>query len=204
MAELALFAAAAVGWVGVVAFFRRARAWLPYYVVGASGCAILVVVGGREFLPLESVIRVATAESVHMVAPLIGIKTTLEHVAPGSLMVIGVPHQDEWTVLAVGLESSGLLESAALLGLVAFFPAQTGTSRLATILIALALTFIANVFRVLIIVATVGYLGQDYLDFAHVVVGRVVFFVLAIGIFWFAITAPTLRRVNARLAEVPA
>jgi exosortase family protein XrtG len=203
VAELALFAAAAAAWAGVVTFFWRARAWLPYYVVGAAGCAILVVVAGREFLPLESVVRQATAHSVHMVAPLIGVKTTLEHLAPGSLMVIGVPHQDEWTVLAVGLESSGLLESAALLGLVAFFPAQTAGSRIATLTIALALTFIANVFRVLIIVATVGYLGHDYLDFAHVVVGRVVFFVIAIGIFWFAITAPTLRRVNRRLAEAP-
>jgi exosortase family protein XrtG len=203
VAELSLYLLATAVWAGAVTFFWRARAWLPYYILGAAGCAVLVVIGSREFLPIESIIRQATAHSVDMVAPLLGVNTTLEHVDPGSLMVIGVPHQQEWTVLAVGLESSGLLEAAALLGIVAFFPAQTASSRIVTIVIALALTFLANVFRVLIIVATVGYLGQGYLDFAHVVVGRAVFFIMAIGIFWFAITAPTLRRVNQRLSEAP-
>jgi exosortase family protein XrtG len=201
VAGLIVFGLATIAWASTVTFFWRARAWLPYYVVGAAGSALLLVIAGREFLPLEGLVRESTAMSVHMVAPLIGVNTTLEHLAPGSLMVIGVPHQNEWTVLTVGLESSGLLESAALFGLVAFFPAQTPRSRLTTMVIALALTFIANVIRVLIIVATVGYLGQDYLEFAHVVVGRVVFFVIAIGIFWFAITGPTLRRVHRRLGE---
>ena len=203
MAGLVLFLAVTVAWAATVTFFWRVRAWLPYYILGAAGCAVLVVIASREFLPVESIIRQATAQSVDMLAPLLGVQTTLRHVDPGSLMVIGVPHQQEWTVLSVGLESSGLLESAALFGLVAFFPAQTKGSRVATVVIALALTFLANVFRVLIIVATVGYLGQDYLGFAHVVLGRVVFFVIAIGIFWFAITSPTLRRVNRRLSEAP-
>lgn len=201
MAPLLIFLLATGAWAGLVAFFWRARAWLPYYVLGAAGSAIVIVVAGREFLPVESFVRELTATSVHLIAPLFGVTTTLEHVDPGSLMVIGVPFQHEWTVLSVGLESSGLLEGAALIGLVAFFPAQNARMRVLTILIALALTFVANIFRVMIIVAAVGYLGHDYLDFAHVVLGRVVFFVMAIGIFWFAVTAPTLRRVGARLSE---
>ncbi len=45
----------------------------------------------------------------------------------------------------------------------------------------------------------VAYGGQSTLDIAHVVFGRAVFFVLAIGIYWFAITRPTLDTVGARL-----
>jgi exosortase family protein XrtG len=195
------FVVVLIAWLIAVAFFRRARAWLPYYVIAAAGSAILLVVAAREFVPLESVLRQATAGSVHLLAPLLGIQTSLEQVDAGSLMVIGVPHHNEWTVLSVGLESSGLLELAALFGLVAFFPASGSFSRISTIAVALALTFAANVLRVLIIVATVAYFGQAYLDFAHIVLGRIVFFVIAIGIFWFAITRPTLQRVNRRLAE---
>jgi exosortase family protein XrtG len=201
--ELIAYLGAAAVWAAAVAFFWRARAWLPYYVLAAAGSAILLVVAAREFIPLEDMLRVSTASSVHLLAPLLGIRTTLDHIDAGSLMVIGVPHHNEWTVLSVGLESSGLLELAALFGLVAFFPASGSLSRVGIISVALALTFAANVLRVLIIVASVAYLGQESLDFAHIVLGRLVFFVIAIAIFWFAITRPTLRRVTARLAEAP-
>lgn len=204
MAEVLTIIGAAIIWAALVVFFRRAHAWLPYYVLGAAGSAILIVVIGRELLPLESIFRQATAISVHVLSPLIGVTTTIEHVSPGSIMVLGVPHHDEWTLLTVGLESSGLLESAALFGLVAFFPASAGLSRGWTICVALALTFAANVLRVLIIVSVVAYFGQGYLEFAHIVLGRIVFFVLAIAIFWFAITRPTLRRVATRLEGWPA
>jgi exosortase family protein XrtG len=201
--ELVAYLAVVAVWAAVVGFFWRARAWLPYYVLAAAGSAILLVVAAREFLPIEDLLRVATASSVHLLAPLLGVRTTLDHVDAGSLMVIGVPHHNQWTVLSVGLESSGLLESAALFGLVAFFPASGRFSRVAIIAVALALTFAANVFRVLIIVASVAYLGQGSLDFAHIVLGRLVFFAIAIAIFWFAITRPSLRRVSRRLAEAP-
>jgi exosortase family protein XrtG len=201
VAEALIFAAVVLVWLAAVVFFRRAHAWLPYYVAGAAGSAILLVIGAREFVPLEQLLREATALTVHGLTPLIGVQTTLHSVEPGSLLVIGVPHHNEWTVLSVGLESSGLLEAAALLGLVAFFPAYTGLSRLAAILVALALTLAANVVRVLIIVASVAYVGQGSLDFAHLFLGRLVFFVMAIAIFWFVITRPTLRRVSRRLAE---
>jgi hypothetical protein len=51
----------------------------------------------------------------------------------------------------------------------------------------------------LVIVMAVGWGGQGTLEIAHVVLGRLVFFVLAIGIYWFAITRPTLRAVSTRL-----
>lgn len=199
MSQILLFAVAALTWGLVTGFFWRARAWLPYYAIGSSGLAILLVIASREFLPIEDFCRVAAASAVNAVAPLIGVKTTIETVEAGSLLVIGVPHHTEWTVLAVGLESSGLLESAALIGLVGFFPAQSLRLRTLTIVAALLATFVANVARLLIIVASVGYLGQGYLDFAHIVLGRIVFFIFAIAVFWFAVTRPTLRRVNKRV-----
>ncbi len=65
--------------------------------------------------------------------------------------------------------------------------------------VALLLTFLANVVRMLVIVLALAYGGQAMLDIAHVVLGRLVFFVLAIGIYWFAITRPTIKAVATRL-----
>ena len=200
MGALVLIPLAALAWLGLVVFFWRAKAWLLYYILGAAGSALLVVVAGRELFPLESLVRQATASSVDFVAPLTGVKTSIEQVNPGSLLVIGVPHRTEWTHLSVGLESSGLLETAALFGLVAFFPAQSLRWRALTVVLAVGLTFLANILRVTMIVAIVGWLGQGWLEFAHIVLGRLVFFALAIGIYWYAITRPTLRAVSRRLA----
>lgn len=94
-----------------------------------------------------------------------------------------------------------MLETAALMGLGLFYPALPLAKRFGVLAAALVLTFAANVVRMLVIVGAVAYGGQDTLDIAHVVFGRAVFFVLAIGIYWFAITRPTLRVVYARLRE---
>ena len=189
---------ATVGWGAVVLFFWRARAWLPYYVLGASGAAVLMVVFSREVFPVELWLRESTAYSVHGIAGLFGLSTTLAQ-EPGTLMVIGVPHHQEWTNLTVGLESSGLLESAALFGLLAFFPVGDARSRTVTLVIALAASFGANVIRVLIIVTVVSYAGQGSLDFAHIFLGRIAFFLMAMVIYWYAITRPTLRVVGDRI-----
>ena len=57
MGALVLIPLAALAWLGLVVFFWRAKAWLPYYILGAAGSALLVVVAGRELFPLESLVR---------------------------------------------------------------------------------------------------------------------------------------------------
>jgi exosortase family protein XrtG len=192
---------AVVGWALATRFFWRAGAWLPYYVVGAAGGAVLAVVAARELVPGELAIRVATAYAVHHLSWLLGIHTELFDDRAGELLVVGVPHHQEWTRLTIGIECSGLLELAALMGLVVFYPALPKARRLLVLAVALGLTFAANVLRMLVIIGAVGYGGQGWLDVAHVVFGRAVFFALAVAVYWFAVTRPTLRVVYARLRE---
>ena len=199
MVTLAWLLPACIAWAVAVRFFWKAGAWLPYFVVGAAGCAFLLVVAMRDVIPGEDVIRITTAEAVHRLSWLLGVRTTLGTADAGDLMIVGVPHHNEWTLLSIGIECSGLLELSALFGLVAFFPALAPAKRMRVLLIALGLTFVANIVRMLVIVLAVAYGGQATLEVAHVVLGRAVFFGLAIGIYWFAITKPTLNAVSARL-----
>lgn len=189
----------ALGWLALTWFFWRAGAWLPYFVVGSTGFALLTVITARDVIPMDLWLRVATAHAVNSSATVFGLQTSMSTADAGSLLVIGVPHHNEWTLLSIGLECSGLLESAALAGLVVFYPAQSTSRRAGILVIALAATFVANIVRMMVIVTAVAWFGQGALDVAHVVLGRVVFFFLAIGIYWFAITRPTLATVNARI-----
>ena len=63
----------------------------------------------------------------------------------------------------------------------------------------LGAVFLANTLRVTMIVASVAWVGGPALDFTHLILGRIVFFVLAICIYWFVVTRPTLRAVQARI-----
>lgn len=198
---IALLAVTAL-WAAVVAFFWHAKAWLPYYVIGASGAAVLLVVFARDVVPLELALRAATARSVDAVSGLLGMHTSLSR-EPGSIMVVAVPHHSQWTLLRVGLESSGLLESATLVGLIAFFPNGSWRRRALLVTAAVAASFVANVLRVLVIVTSITLAGQDSLDVAHVFLGRILFFAMALAIYWFAITRPTLRTVHRRVHGAP-
>ncbi|MGH2632076.1 MAG: archaeosortase/exosortase family protein [Tepidiformaceae bacterium] len=198
MGAVILLLIAAAVWAGSVWFFWRSGAWLPYYLIGSAGSAILIVVGCRE-LPIQDWLQAFTAESVHFASAFIGVKTSTTHLQAGDLLVVGFSHGHQWTDMTIGLECSGLLEGAALCGLIAFFPAYSMKRRAGIMGIALLATFIANIIRVMVIVGVVAYVGQAWLQFAHVVLGRVVFFALAIGIYWFAVTRPTLRAVGSRI-----
>ena len=199
MVTLAWLLPLTVVWALLVRFFWRAGAWLPYFVAGAAGSAVILVILLRDVVPGETAIRAATAFFVNQSAWAVGVRTKLITANPGDLLVVGVPHHNEWTMLSIGIECSGVLELATLFGLVAFFPALPLAKRMRVAAIALAMTFVANVIRMLVIVAAVAYGGQDALEIAHVVLGRLVFFVLAIGIYWYAITRPTLDTVATRL-----
>ncbi len=199
MTALLIIVPIAVAWALTVRFFWKAGAWLPYFVIGATGMAFLTIFMMRDILPGEDALRIATAFLVHHASWFMGIHTELLRPETGDLMIVGVPHHNEWTRLSIGIECSGLLETAALLGLVTFFPAVPKGKRMRLLFFALALTFLANVIRMLVIVGAVAYGGQAALEIAHVVFGRLVFFLLTIGIYWFAITRPTLATVGARL-----
>ena len=52
-----------------------------------------------------------------------------------------------------------------------------------------------------VIIGTLHWFGKDSLFVAHTIVGRAVFFVLIIAIFWYIITMPTMRTVFKKLQQ---
>ena len=59
MIAVAILLAASLGWAVAVRFFWKAGAWLPYFIVGAAGCAILLVFGLRPAIKTAMLQRLA-------------------------------------------------------------------------------------------------------------------------------------------------
>ena len=188
-----------VVWLLTVLFWRVNRVWLPYYVTGTVGMAFLLIFFGAQATPLQEWLQMATVWSVHHLSSLSQITTQTFSAQPGTIMILVVSQTIGWTMLQVSVESSGILESCVLTSMVMFYPGWGLRKKLMLILFGLAATFVANIFRLMVITSALHFLGKDSLLISHIVVGRLVFFAIVVLIFWMVITLPTLRTVRQKL-----
>lgn len=188
-------------WAAIVVFLRAYRIWLLYYLVGAVGLAYWLVLVAANVLRLEPLLAHSVAWTVHGVCNFIHIPTRVFENAPGVLLVLVIIQPVGWTVLHVGVESSGLLEISVLVSLLLFYPSWSLRRRGAVVLLGALITWVANVLRMLAIVVMLHYLGKEALVLAHTYVGRAFFFVLMIGIFWLLVTFPTLRDLRGKWTQ---
>jgi exosortase family protein XrtG len=63
-------------------------------------------------------------------------------------------------------------------------------------LIGTVYTIVCNAFRLTIICMMIHYLGTDYYFVAHTIVGRLVFYVLQVLLYFFVFTKPQVLRMK--------
>ncbi len=182
-----------VGWGGLIVFFRVYRIWLFYYVLGTIGCAYGLTLIAHHWLGLDKLLGESVAWSIHTFTGRLHVPTRIFEGTPDAIMVMVVSQDAGWTLFRIGIESSGLLEMIVLTSLLLFYPGLPLIRRTSLILLGLGATWLANVLRVLVIVLILHHVGKEALLLAHSFVGRTLFFILTVGIYWFLLTIPTLR-----------
>ncbi len=187
-------------WLGLVYFFHRHRIWLLFYLVGSVGLAFILIFAGRELM-VERGLEVVVANAVHWVCNWAGIPTKLFQAAPGALLIMVIGQDIGWTIVQITIECSGLLETAAMLGMVLMYPGWRLRKRLLLAVAGAVAIFIANIIRLFIIVEVLHYVGKDSIFIAHTIAGRAIFFVIVVLIYWYVITRPTLKDVRRKLHE---
>lgn len=183
-------------WAGAVIFLRLYRVWLPFYVLATVGCAYGLASLTRAPLQLDLLLGQSIAWSVHQLSVPLHMPTRIFASAPASLLVMVVTQDVGWTLLKVGVESSGLLEMAVFVSLLLFYPGLSAGQRARTIVIGCVVTWLANALRILLIIAMLQIFGKGALVIAHSIVGKGVFFGLTIAMYWYLLTAPTLRMLG--------
>ena len=188
------------GWLMAVLFFRANRIWLPYYVIGAVGLALGIIFIGRATF-IEAGLQQAVAAGVHAVSGLTPVPTRVFQSAPGAIMVLVVDQSVGWTMLQITVESSGLLETGVISGMLMFYPGWSLRRRTGYAVIAILATYVANIIRLMVIVIVIHYGGKDTLLVSHTILGRAVFFIGVIIIYWYLLSRPTLRTIRGKLDE---
>ena len=97
------------------------------------------------------------------------------------------------------MESSGLLETGVISGMLMFYPGWSLRRRVSYSIIAILATYVANIIRLMVIVIVIHYGGKDTLLVSHTILGRAVFFIGVILIYWYLLSRPTLRTIAGKL-----
>jgi len=173
----------------------RQRRWLVFYVTGAFGFILLVLVAA-VVLDWDTTLEAVQAGQVAAMAGVLGIDVDLMG-ATG----LAIPNHTGWAVFDIGIECSALLEMSAIIGLTIFYPAFSGGRKAWTAAFGTGVTYAINLLRILLIVAIVNAFGTSWVFSAHAVFGRVFFFVGTVALYWYIITRPTVAYVTAQVRE---
>ena len=185
-------------WIVAYAFFHKAHAWLLAYMLGTIGFTLLLVYAFRGSV-VESFIERTTAIAAHYVCNAVGIPTKVFFNAPGTLLVLIVYQEVGWTAVEIDIECSGLLEFTVFSGLVLFFNGFSWRYRATVLPLGILATFVMNIMRIAIIVATIHLGGKSAIYIAHTVVGRAIFFMMVIALYWYVFTRATTSAINKKL-----
>lgn len=183
----------AVLWAVAVFLLRYRRRWLVYYITAAFGFILLVVMA-TKVTGWQNILEALEASQVKTLSGLTGLSLD---VLGGSGLAI--PNHTGWAVFDIGIECSALLEMSAIIGLIGFYPAFRPGRRAANMAIGLAVTYVMNLARIMLIVAIINAYGTAWVFPAHAVFGRVFFFIATIALYWYLITRPTVSIVNRQV-----
>jgi len=193
--QIAFWIVAVVVWTILTFTLLRLRRWLLFYLIGAFGFVLLLAYGAGAF-DVDTVIEAVEAAQVAAISAILGISVQVVE-ATG----LAIPNHTGWAVFDIGLECSAILEMAAIVGLTAFYPAFRPGKRALFGLTGMALTYVINICRILLIVAIINAFGTGWVFAAHAVFGRVFFFVGTVALYWFLMTRPTIGFTRKRIEE---
>jgi exosortase family protein XrtG len=186
-------------WLPGVIFLKRFRIWILYYLLGTVGLAYILVSLFTQVLKFDLVLAHSVALAVHNTLNFLAIPTQIFQNAPGVLLVLVITQKVGWTVLQIGVESSGLLEICVLVSLVTFYPLWSWRKKIVLALTGAAFTWLANVARMMMIALLLHFLGKGVLVLAHTFIGKAFFFIITIAIYWFLVTSSSLTGIREKI-----
>ena len=177
----------AIVWWYALSVLKRAKLDAYFFWVGAIGLIALLAFMSRAYFVwfLSAAITQVTGIFGHLTGMF---TVTYIH------NLIEIHNAHGLVMLLVDYECSGIIETLAYLSLVVFYPLYNMREKGILIIGGSLWIFVSNVIRLLVISVSVYYLGADSLFWMHSVVGRIVFYILVIILYYNVFTRPQIIR----------
>ena len=183
-------AAAAIGlWVWLLRVLRKAGLKFWRYLLGSCGIFLILLILVRPWLVLP------LARLIAAIAGIFG-KVTGFYQAYYRYGVIFIESLNGAITVNIDLECSGFIEISAFISLLAFYGIYNVPVRIYIGVVGTLYTMLTNALRIAVICTMIHFLGTDYYYVAHTIVGRIVFYVLQVILYFFIFTKPHVLKMK--------
>ncbi len=183
-------AAAAIGlWVWLLRVLRKAGLKFWRYLLGSCGIFLILLILVRPWLVLP------LARLIAAIAGIFG-KVTGFYQAYYRYGVIFIESLNGAITVNIDLECSGFIEISAFISLLAFYGIYNVPERIYIGVVGTLYTMLTNALRIAVICTMIHFLGTDYYYVAHTIVGRIVFYVLQVMLYFFIFTKPHVLKMK--------
>ncbi len=182
-------AAAIVLWVWLLRVLRKAGLKFWRYLLGSCGIFLILLILVRPWLVLP------LARLIAAIAGIFG-KVTGFYQAYYRYGVIFIESLNGAITVNIDLECSGFIEISAFISLLAFYGIYNIPERIYIGVVGTLYTMLTNALRIAVICTMIHFLGTDYYYVAHTIVGRIVFYVLQVILYFFIFTKPHVLKMK--------
>ena len=183
-------AATAIGlWVWLLRVLRKAGLKFWRYLLGSCGIFLILLILVRPWLVLP------LARLIAAIAGIFG-KVTGFYQAYYRYGVIFIESLNGAITVNIDLECSGFIEISAFISLLSFYGIYNIPERIYIGVVGTLYTMLTNALRIAVICTMIHFLGTDYYYVAHTIVGRIVFYVLQVILYFFIFTKPHVLKMK--------
>ncbi len=185
----AIGAVATLGWLYVLHALARADLRFWRFLVGSIGLFVLLMVFVRPW---------ATQPLAQVVAAVSGVFGSLTGTFESFFRygVLFVDSAQGAITLKIDFECSGIVEIMAFLSLLAFFQVYNRPERVLVGIGGTLFILLANALRIILICEVIHFAGPDAYYVAHSLLGRLVFYVLTVWLYFYVFTKPQVVRMR--------
>ena len=185
-----IVAAAAIGlWVWLLRVLRKAGLKFWRYLLGSCGIFLILLILVRPWIVLP------LARLIAAIAGIFG-KVTGFYQAYYRYGVIFIESLNGAITVNIDLECSGFIEISAFISLLSFYGIYNIPERIYIGVVGTLYTMLTNAMRIAVICTMIHFLGTDYYYVAHTIVGRIVFYVLQVILYFFIFTRPHVLKMK--------
>ena len=183
-------AAAAIAlWVWLLRVLRKAGLKFWRYLLGSCGIFLILLILVRPWIVLP------LARLIAAIAGIFG-KVTGFYQAYYRYGVIFIESLNGAITVNIDLECSGFIEISAFLSLLSFYGIYNIPERIYIAVVGTLYTMLTNALRISVICTMIHFLGTDYYYVAHTIVGRIIFYVLQVILYFFIFTKPHVLKMK--------
>jgi len=174
-------------WLYVLSVLRRVQLSAYFFIVGSVGLFFILISLSNPYWVWFFTHAVVT--SISGLGAITGMCKVMAQYG-----IVHIISTNATTMMSIDYECSGIIETTAFVALIVFFPTYKIRERVFYAVFGMLWIYLDNVIRLTIVVTIVHFFGPESFFIAHTIVGRLVFYVLVIILYYNVFTYSQMAR----------